>query len=1159
MSDFLAALRERVLIFDGAMGTQIQAANLSLDEYWGKEGNSEVLNLSRPDVISNIHRAYFEAGADAVETNTFGANNVVQGEYEMADQVYELNVTGARLAKEVAASFADRPRWVIGSVGPGTKLPSLGHTTFDELEASYALQVKGLIDGGADAIIIETCQDMLQVKGAVAGAVEAFVQTGTKLPLIVQITIETTGTMLLGTEIGAALTALEPFEAIDVVGLNCATGPVEMTEHVRFLCQSSKKFVSVLPNAGLPELRDGKPFYPLTPEEFVRHQTVFVKEFGTNIAGGCCGTTPEHISQLAAALGGTTPMDRAKAQLDPGCSSLYIAQPFHQDTSFFVIGERCNVQGSRKFKEIVGNEDWDSTVRVAKEQIREGAHSLDVSVDFTGRDGVPDMAEVISRFRTQVTLPIFLDSTEPQVIEAGLKLLGGRAVINSINLEEGTGDDSRLMRNLRLAKKYGAACVALAIDENGQATTKDWKLEVCKRLAQIARDEAGLRHEDLIFDALVFPITTGMEEQRRAALETIDTVRAIKEEIPGAFTSLGVSNVSFGLSPAARQVLNSIFLHEAVEAGLDAAIVSPAQILPMSRIDERQREVGLDLVYDRRRDGYDPLQEFIALFEGVEHQRSTKEDLSHLPLDERLKRRIIDGEREGLEQDLDQALETTPALDIINTHLLDGMKVVGDLFGSGEMQLPFVLQSAETMKAAVSYLEPYMEKADGDGSKGRIVLATVKGDVHDIGKNLVDIILTNNGYSVVNIGIKQPITSIIEAAERERADVIGLSGLLVKSTIVMREDLEELNRRELHSYPVLLGGAALTRSYVEKDLREIYKGRVFYGRDAFEGLHTMDQLMAEKRGGTVVEAAPKEKRVRERPAVAVAEPGDGPVRSDVATDVPVPAAPFFGSRVVKGLNTLDIARLLNKTTLYRGQWQFRPKKGQPREEYDAFIEAEVEPVFRSTLDAAISEGLLNPAVVYGYFPAQSEGDDLIVYDAEHPDRERVRFSFPRQPKGRRLCISDFFRSVASGEMDVVAFHVVTMGSRVSERAQELFESNQYREYLYLHGLGVEMAEALAEFWHKRVREELGVAGDDAGDVSGLFGQGYRGSRYSFGYPACPNLEDQKQIFDLLDPDRIGVALSEEFQLVPEQSTSAIIVHHPEAKYFSVGRAAITPS
>jgi 5-methyltetrahydrofolate--homocysteine methyltransferase len=1152
MSELLDVLRERVLIFDGAMGTEIHRAGLSLDDYWGKEGNSEVLNLSRPDVIAGIHAAYLDAGADAVETNTFGANLVVQAEYGMADRVHELNVAGARIARDVASSYADRRRFVVGSVGPGTKLPSLGQVSFDELRASYALQCGGLIEGGVDAIIIETCQDLLQVKAAIAGAEEAFRAAGRALPLIVQVTIETTGTMLLGTEIAAALTAIEPFRVVDVVGINCATGPVEMAEHVRYLCRSSRKFVSVLPNAGLPELRDGKPHYPLTPEELVRHHEVFVREFGANIVGGCCGTTPEHIRRLAQALCGTPPLDRSDASLEPGCSSLYIAQPFRQETSFFVIGERCNVQGSRRFRDLIVADDYDGAVRVARDQVREGAHALDVSVDFTGRDGVRDMTEVISRFRTQVTLPIFLDSTEPEVIEAGLKLLGGRSVINSINLEEGAGPGSRLVRNLRLARTYGAACVALAIDERGQATTRDWKVEVCKRIAAIAAEEAGLGPEDLIFDALVFPITTGMEEQRRAAVETIEAVRAIKEEIPGAFTSLGISNVSFGLSPAARQVLNSVFLHEAVAAGLDMAIVSPAQILPMQRIDEARREAALDLVYDRRRPGHDPLAAFVALFEGAEAQRAEREDRSGLPVGERLKRRIIDGDREGLEVDLEEALRSQSPLDIINTHLLEGMKVVGDLFAAGEMQLPFVLQSAETMKAAVSYLEPRMERT-GDGSKGTIVLATVKGDVHDIGKNLVDIILTNNGYRVVNLGIKQPISAIIEAAERERADAIGLSGLLVKSTVVMREDLEELNRRGLHHYPVLLGGAALTRSYVEDDLRRIYRGAVFYGRDAFEGLRTMDLIMAAKRGEATLEAPPRPRRA---PRARAAEGAAGRVRSDVAIDVPVPTPPFWGSRVVKGIPVHEVARYLNKVALYRGRWEFRPKRGQRREDYDAFVEREVEPIFRAVLERAVAERLLVPAVVYGYFPAQSEGDDLVVYDPEAPGRERVRFTFPRQPRGRRLCIADFFRPVASGEMDVVAFHVVTVGPRVGERARELFEAGEYREYLYLHGLGVEMAEALAELWHRRIREELGIAGDDAPTVEGLFDGRYRGARYSFGYPACPNLEDQKQIFELLRPERIGVTLSEEFQLVPEQSTSAIIVHHPEATYFSVGRAAI---
>jgi len=1148
MDGFLEALRERVLIFDGAMGTQIHATGLALDDYQGHEGNSEILNVSRPDVIAQIHADYFAAGADAVETNTFGANVVVQAEYGIADQVYDLNLAGARIAREAASSFTDRPRWVIGSMGPGTKLPSLGQATFDDLAESYGIQARGLIDGGADALIIETCQDLLQVKSAIAGVMRAFDATSSRIPLIVQVTIETTGQMLLGSEIGAALAALDPYPIVDVLGLNCATGPVEMTEHVRALCRGTSKFVSVLPNAGLPELRDGKPYYGLTPEELLRHHRVFVEEFGANIVGGCCGTTPAHIRLLADALGGREPVKRSPV-LEPGCASLYIAQPFKQETSFFVIGERCNAQGSRRFKELVGEANWDRTVEVAKDQVREGAHALDVSVDFTGRDGVADITEVVGRFRTQVTLPLVIDSTEPPVIEAALKLIGGRPVVNSVNLEDGRGPDTRIEQILSLARIFAAAVVAIAIDERGQATTAEWKLEACSKIFDVCADY-GLAPSDVIFDCVVLPVSTGQEETRRAALETLDGVAAVKQKFPESFTSLGVSNVSFGLSPAARQVLNSVFLHEAVERGLDMAIVSPAQILPMNRIGDRQREVALDLLYDRRRDDYDPLGEFIRLFEGVEGmKRAADEELAALPVDERLKRRIIDGNRNGLEADLDEALQDTPALEIINTFLLDGMKVVGELFGAGEMQLPFVLQSAETMKAAVAHLEPHMEKVDG-GGKGTLILATVKGDVHDIGKNLVDIILSNNGYTVVNLGIKVPVAQIIEAAQQHAADAIGLSGLLVKSTLVMREDLEELNRRELHDWPVILGGAALTRSYVEDDLRRLYQGRVFYGRDAFEGLRTMDALAAEKKGGERLAAEPKEKRVRKVTTVTDVVLVE---RSDVATDVPIPRAPFVGSRVVKGLKVDEIATYLNKVALFRGQWGLKRRKDQSPEDYERFLAEEVEPVLRDLLARAHAEQILQPAVVYGYFPAQSEGNDLIVY-ADDGQTERVRFTFPRQQRGRHLCIADFFRPRSSGELDVVAFHLVTMGPAVSEAARELFEGDRYQDYLYLHGFGVEMAEALAEYWHKRIREELGLAREDADTMQGLFGQEYRGSRYSFGYPACPNLEDQKHIFTLLEPERIGVRLSEEFQLDPEQSTSAIIVHHPEAKYFSVGRA-----
>jgi 5-methyltetrahydrofolate--homocysteine methyltransferase len=1142
MSTFLQALAERVLIFDGAMGTQTHAAALSLDDYWGEENNTDVLCLSRPDVITQIHARYLEAGADCIETNTFGANKIVQGEYGHPERVYDMNVAGARLAREAASSFTDRPRWVVGSLGPGTALPTLGQTTWDTLEDSYQAQARGLIDGGADALLIETAFDLLQVKAAIAACVDAFGATGRRIPLMVQVTIQPEGTMLLGSEIGAAVAALHAYPVVDSIGINCATGPVEMIEHVRYICQNSPKFVSVQPNAGLPQMVDGLAHYDLSPEELVRHHELFVG-FGVNAVGGCCGTTPEFIRLLADRLGGH---ERVRRDVDPeaAAASLYMPQPFKQETSFFVIGERCNAQGSRKFKSLIDAQDWDQTVQVARDQVREGAHALDVSVDFVGRDGAADMAEVISRFRTQVTLPLVIDSTEPDVIEAALKMLGGRPIINSVNLEEGRGPDTRLERNLRNAVKYGAAVVAIAIDERGQANTAQWKLEACSAIYDVCI-EFGLQPQDIIFDCVVLPVSTGQEETRRAGLETLEGIEAVKQKFPQSFTSLGISNVSFGLKPSARQVLNSVFLHEAIERGLDMAIVSPAQILPLSRIDDKAREVALDVLYDRRAEGYDPLGAFIQLFEGVESQSAARhEGLSSLPLEERLSRRIIDGDREGLTLDLDEALERYEALAILNDFLLEGMKVVGELFASGEMQLPFVLQSAETMKAAVAHIEPHMPKVEGSG-KGTIVLATVKGDVHDIGKNLVDIILTNNGYTVHNLGIKQPISAIIDAAERNAADAIGLSGLLVKSTVVMREDLEELNRRELHDLPVILGGAALTRSYVEVDLRNVYKGKVFYGRDAFEGLSTMDALMSEKRGGSVVEAAPKQKRVR-TPTV-VMEPGEPVTRSDVAGDIAVPAAPFFGSRVVKGIPIADVAAYLNKVALFRGQWEMKRKRDQSPEDYQAYLDEHAEPVLRDLLARCMTEQILQPSVVYGYFRCRSEGNDLIV---SRDDGDPIRFTFPRQQRDRHLCISDFFRSDVD---DVIAFHLVTMGASVGDKARELFAADRYQEYFYLHGLGVEMAEALAEYWHKRIREELGIVGDDAPNPEEMFRQGYRGSRYSFGYPACPNLEDQRHIVTLLDPSRIGVALTDEYQLDPEQSTSALIVHHPEARYFSVGR------
>jgi 5-methyltetrahydrofolate--homocysteine methyltransferase len=1155
--DFLTALRERVVVFDGAMGTQLQAANLSLDDYAGLEGCSEILCETRPDVVRGVHDGYLAAGADAVETNSFGASAVVLGEYGIADRVEELSELSARLAKEVAHGYeADgRPRWVAGSMGPGTKLPTLGHTTYDALRATYTDQAHGLLRGGADLLIVETCQDLLQLKAAVAGAFAAMRKLGRKVPLMAQVTIETTGQMLLGSDIAAALTAVEPL-GVDVIGLNCATGPAEMGEHLRHLAAQSRTFLSCLPNAGLPELRDGQTWYPLTPAELASAHERFVTEFGLNVVGGCCGTTPEHIRQVVEAVAGRPPVAR-EPRHEPSLSSLYQSVPLDQDTTYLTVGERCNANGSRKFRDHLIAGDVDGMVQVAKEQIREGAHVLDVCVDYVGRQGVPDMDLLMGELARQSTVPIMLDSTQADVIEAGLKHLGGRAIINSINLEDG---EQRMATVCPMAAEHGAGLVALLIDEEGQARDVDWKLRVAHRIYDLAVNRYGMAPTDLVFDALTFPLGAGTEDLRKDAIHTLDAIERIKAELPGARTILGVSNVSFGLNPAARQVLNSVFLHEARARGLDAAIVSPAKILPMHRIDDEHREVALDLVYDRRRPGsgspsgpkaYDPLQRFMALFEGRQVAKAaTAEDLAALPVDERLERRIVDGVREGLEADLDEARRARSPLSIINDVLLNGMKTVGELFGSGQMQLPFVLQSAEVMKAAVALLEPHMERAE-QGGKGQIVLATVKGDVHDIGKNLVDIILTNNGYTVHNLGIKQAITTIVDKAEEVGADAIGMSGLLVKSTLVMRDNLEELNARGLERYPVLLGGAALNRTYVEGELRELYKGRVFYCRDAFAGLKVMDQLAAERATGAAVTPEP----VR-RPVVAArgrAEGRDLPAltdttRSDVAVDAPIPVPPFLGeSRVVKGIPVRDIAAFLNESALFRQQWQLRPSGGI--QGWERTLETEARPRLRALLDQAIADQVLQPAVVYGYWPCNADGNDLVIW-GERDGEELTRFTFPRQRRERRLCLADFFRPVSSGERDVVGFTVVTMGERASEATARLFEADRYRDYLELHGVTVEMAEALAEYWHKRIRQELGIASEDAAELTDLFDLGYRGARYSFGYPACPDLEEQTKIFDLLRPERIGVSLSDEFQLHPEQSTSAIVVHHPEAIYFN---------
>ena len=1151
------ALAQRVVIADGAMGTMLQVSDLNLADFEGHEGCNEVINVTRPEVVARIHEEYLEAGSDAIETNTFGCNWANLAEYGIEDRIYELSRAGAQIARASADKFStkEKPRWVLGSLGPGTKLPTLLHTTYGQLKTAYLVASRGLIDGGVDALLIETAQDLLQAKAAINGAREAIVEAGRDVILIAQVTIEATGTMLMGSEIGAALNTLEPL-GIDLIGLNCATGPAEMSEHLRTLSSRTSMGVSCMPNAGLPVLGPNGAEYKLTPTELADSLVRFIDDYGLNLVGGCCGTTPEHIRVLVERVGQRSRVLVPNAS-EPGASSIYQHVPFRQDSSYLAIGERANANGSRAFRDALLAEDWNACLEIAKEQIRDGAHMLDLSVDYVGRDGVKDMSHFASLLATASTLPIVLDSTEPSVLKAGLERLGGRAVINSVNYEDGDGAGSRFARIMPLVKEHGAAVVALTIDEDGQARTAEWKVKVAKRLIKDLTENWGLDLSDIIIDCLTFPIATGQEETRRDGIETIEAIRALKEEFPDVQTTLGVSNVSFGLNPSARIVLNSVFLFEATHAGLDSAIAHPSKIMPLARMPEDQRKVALDLIYDRRifEDGhvvYDPLQEFLKLFENEQASAarlSRADEFALMPMEERLPRRIVDGEIKGLESDLDEAMKSGLApLDIINLFLLAGMKEVGELFGKGEMQLPFVLQSAEVMKKAVTYLEPHMEKLDQAG-RGTIVLATVKGDVHDIGKNLVDIILTNNGYKVVNLGTKQPVTAIVEAAQSSNADVIGMSGLLVKSTVVMKENLAEITSRSLDDrWPIILGGAALTRAYVEDDLNALFPGTVRYARDAFEGLSLMDTFMAIKRGEEGAVLPELRKRRVKKIEIDDEEVVIDSRRSDIGSDNPIPTPPFWGSRVIKGIALADYVGMLDERALFVGQWGLKSNQVS----YDDSVDSEGWPRLRLLLNQAQSNGWLEAAVVYGYFPCYSEGNDLVIlhHEGALAGTERTRFSFPRQRRDKRLCLADYFASKESGKTDVVAFHVVTMGQAVSKAANKLFEANSYREYLELHGLSVQLTEALAEHWHARIRSELGHSAEDSSDISSILDQGYRGSRYSFGYPACPNLEDQVQLCELLEPDRIGVLLSEEFQLHPEQSTSAIIIHHPEAKYFN---------
>ena len=1154
----LDALRDQVLLCDGAMGSRVQALDLELErDYWGQENCTEVLNLSRPDLVREIHRGYFEAGADMVETNTFGGSPVTLGEFRLEDRAHEINKVAAELAREAAESFSDgRHRWVVGSVGPGTKLPTLGNIAYDPLEAALAVQARGLIAGGVDAILIETCQDTLQIKAAVNGAKIARREAGTDTPIFVQVTVETTGTLLVGPDIAAAATVIHALD-VPLIGLNCATGPQEMAEHVRWLAANWPGFISVQPNAGLPELVDGQTRYPLDAQQLASWVERFIAEDGMNLIGGCCGTSVPHIQALDAMLrrrGGFRPAPVARKPVwTPSVASLYGQTPLRQENSYFSIGERCNANGSRKWRELQERGDWDGCVDMGREQIGEGSNSLDICTAFVGRDEMMEMTEVVTRFTSSVNSPLVIDSTETPVIAAALKLHGGKPIINSINFEEGEG---AARDRLALAKQFGAGVIALTIDETGMAKTPAAKLDIARRLVGIA-EEYGLPQSDLLIDPLTFTIATGNEDDRKLGEWTLEGIRLIRDAFPDVQIVLGLSNISFGLNPAARAVLNSVFLDHAVRAGMTAAIVHVSKIRPLHLISQAEVQVMEDLIFDRRREGYDPLQKLLEMFADRKAADAVKKVRADT-VEGRLKDRIVDGDRKGLAGELDEALKVHAPLDIINTILLDGMKVVGELFGAGKMQLPFVLQSAETMKAAVAHLEPHMERIEGQ-EKGTIVLATVKGDVHDIGKNLVDIILTNNGYRVVNLGIKVPLADMVAAAKEHRAHAIGMSGLLVKSTVVMRENLAEMTRQGLE-IPVMLGGAALTRNYVEDDCVRAYAcGRVAYARDAFDGLGLMDKVTGNgfddylsavqaKRSGKPRNASRTLGQADQRAFRPVDLAAVQARRRRLTQDVPLTEPPFWGARVIEA-PAKAIVPFLNERSLYQFQWGFR-KQGRTLEDFLGWAKQELRPVMRRMLTLCEAESILRPQAAYGYWKAAGQGNDLIVF-APDGRTELCRFALPRQPKEDGDCIADFFRDVDDAERDVIGLQVVTVGQKASDTARLWFEDNRYQDYLYLHGLSVEMAEAMAEYAHKRIRAELGFAGEDDRDMEKMLSQSYRGSRYSFGYPACPKLEDQAPLLRLLDAERVGVSLSDEWQLHPEQSTSAIVVLNPRAKYFSV--------
>ncbi len=1173
-----------LIIFDGGTGTSFQNLNLTADDFGGKEleGCNENLVLSSPKVVEKVHNSFLDAGCHVIETNTFGASSIVLDEYDIADKAYEINKNAAFIAKKAAAKYSsvDKPRFVAGSIGPTTKLPTLGHIDFDELKQSYKEQIYGLIDGGVDLLLIETCQDVLQIKSALLASKEILESKNIDIPLMVSITMETTGTMLVGSDIASALTILEPFN-IDILGLNCATGPEQMKEHIKYLSENSPFAISCIPNAGLPENIGGVAHYRLKPIELKMQLMNFIYDFNVQLIGGCCGTTPEHIKHLSSIIDEIIDIERTHnngkknpSGFIPSASSIYNSVPYKQDNSILIVGERLNASGSKKVRELLNNDDWDGLVAIAKQQQKENAHVLDVNVDYVGRDGVKDMKEITSRLVTNINLPLMIDSTDADKMESGLKSAGGKCIINSTNYEDG---NERFDQVLNLAFGYGSGLVVGTIDEDGMARNSEKKYKIVKRAINRTR-ECGLSDYELFFDPLALPISTGIEEDRLNAKETISAILKIRENFPDIHIILGISNISFGLSPLSRINLNSIFLDECIKAGLDSAIIAPNKILPLSKISEETKKLCLDLIYDKRKFEddiciYDPLVELTKAFQDLSIQdfKKASSENKNLTLEESLKNHIIDGEKIGLEDQLNKALKKYKPLEIINTFLLDGMKVVGDLFGSGQMQLPFVLQSAETMKFAVSILEPYMETVDENISNGKLLIATVKGDVHDIGKNLVDIILTNNGYDVINLGIKQDVSAIIDAQKKYNADCIAMSGLLVKSTAFMKDNLEAFNNENI-SVPVILGGAALTPKFVNEDCSKIYKGKILYGKDAFTDLKFMNEYMDNKKKGNwsntegfinneginINLASSKSNSQTVKKSISINNETsklnlkENFIRSKFINEEDPIQAPFLGTKVLIDVD-IDLNKLmfyLDTKALFSGQWQIKKGKNQSVDEYNNYLDSYAKPLLDKWLEIIIEKKLISPKAVYGYFRCGRKDNSIFIFD-EKSLNKISQFNFPRQKSGNNLCIADFYCDLKNDKpLDIFPMQAVTMGDIASEYSQKLFKEDKYSDYLLFHGLTVQLAEALAEYVHALIRIECGFRSEEPDKNREILAQKYRGARYSFGYPACPKVSDSNIQLSLLDAKRINLTMDESEQLHPEQSTTAIISLHSKAKYFS---------